>query len=294
VARKNPSARNSSGAAAGPAIPGPAPDHNGDAERTQAPPPDGAPAPAHPTPQASGPDNGRPPESDAATPDGPADARPRLADLGEEAGAPPTETGAPSAPAKRPLIPGIDLDSLALEDSYEQSLAGDDSLTVVVRKASGQGYFRAHPALFRNIWALEVKNGQDRGFYLVAGEARKVLRRDENEDVKLFPCRLTLCYARDSGLFLWPLRLPEEGRKNQVDEWSQAALRIVKLAEAAWVKMYTKRGGNCYSYKIAEGITTEPPWPEGVTLNELAGLAFEGKYIIEANDPLVRRLLGRE
>jgi hypothetical protein len=237
------------------------------------------------------------PVNSPANGDGPAEPFP----LGERTDAPPPEIrhATPAAndaatPSQRPLIPGIDLDSVALEDDYEQALAADDSLVVVVRKASGQGYFRAHPTLFRNIWALEVKNGADRGFYLVAGEARKVLRRDENEDVKLFPCRLTLCYARDSGLFLWPLRLPEEGRKNQADEWSQAALRICALAETSWVKMYTRRGGNCYSYKAAEGITIQPPWPEGVSLNELAGLAFEGKYITEADDPLVRRLLGEE
>jgi hypothetical protein len=206
--------------------------------------------------------------------------------------APPTNDGGGAHPP-RPLIPGIDLDSVALEDDFEQSVAAEDALTVVVRKPSGQGYFRAHPEMFRNIWVLEIKNGADRGFYLVAGAAKKLLRREENEDVKLFPCRLTLCYARDSGLFLWPLRLPEEGRKNQLDEWSQSALRVCKLAEEGWVKMFTRKGGNCYSHKPGEGIADVPPWPDA-TMNELAGLAFEGKYITDPEDPLIRRLLGKE
>jgi hypothetical protein len=222
-----------------------------------------------------------PPDGEARGPDGP--------DVPDAPGT----NGEPATPG-RVLIPGIDLDSVALEEDYEQALAADEAHVVVVRKASGQGYFRAHPTLHRNIWALEIKNGADRGYYIVAGEAKKVLHREEHEDIKLFPCRLTLCYARDSGLFLWPLRLPEEGRKNQMDEWGQTALRICALAETAWVKLYTRRGGNCYSHKVGEGITAQPPWPEGVTLNELAGIAFEGKFVTDAADPLVRRLLGKE
>jgi hypothetical protein len=237
-------------------------------------------------------DNARPPDGEAQEP-APGGTRkpegPGNTDLDRAA---PGADGKPE-PARRPLIPGIDLDSIALEEDYEQSQADDDSLVVVTSKASGRGYFRAHSTLHKNIWALEVKNGADRGFYLIAGEARKLLRRAENEDVKLFPCRLTLCYARDSGLFLWPLRLSEEGRRNQLDEWSLSAQRICTLAETCWVKLYTKKGGNCYSHKIAVGITAEPPWPDA-TLEELAAIAFEGKYITDANDPLIKRLLGKE
>jgi hypothetical protein len=29
-------------------------------------------------------------------------------------------------------------------------------------------------------------------------------------------------------------------------------------------------------------------------MNEIAGLAFEGKYLTDPNDPLIRRLLGKE
>jgi hypothetical protein len=139
---------------------------------------------------------------------------------------------AESPPTSRPLIPGIDLDSVALEEDYQEATAGDGSpATVVVRKPSGQGYFRAHPVLFRNVRMLEVKNGQDRGFYLVADAAKAFLQSDDNDDVKLLPARLTLCFSRDTGLFLWPLRLPEPRKNNQLDEWSQSALRICKLAE---------------------------------------------------------------
>jgi hypothetical protein len=171
--------------------------------------------------------------------------------------------------------------------------AGGALATIVVRKPSGQGFFRAHPSLWRNVRMLEIKNGADRGFYLVTDKAKGLLQLDENDDIRLFPARLTLCLSRDIGLFLWPLRLPEPGKNNQIDEWSQSALRIAAEAEHGWVKLYTPKGANCYSFRRAEGIKVEPVWPS-LSLNEIAGMAFEGRHLTDPNDPLIRRLLGKE
>jgi hypothetical protein len=208
----------------------------------------------------------------------------------------PTSAGkTPQEPAPtRLLIAGIDLDGVALEEDYQGATSADDKpATVVVRKPSGQGFFRAHPTLWRNVRMMEVKNGPDRGFYLVAAAAKTYLQAAENEDVKLFPARLTLCFSRDTGLFLWPLRLPEPRKDNQIDEWSQSALRVAKLAETQWVKLYTHKGGNCYSFRLGEGIKAEPPWPT-FSLNDAAGMAFEGRHLTDPHDPLIRRLLGKE
>jgi hypothetical protein len=205
----------------------------------------------------------------------------------------PNGEAATRSETKKPLIPRINLDELGLDEDYEKGLSEADKLSIVIRKACGQGYFRSHPELHKNLWMLDVKTGADQGFYIVAEDALRILRRDENEDIKLFPARLTLCYARDSGLFLWPLRLPQEGEKNRLDEWGLAALRYVKLAEEKWVKMYTRKGGNCYFHKVGEGITLTPPWPQ-ITLQEAVDIAFEHRFLVAADDPVLRRLLGKE
>jgi hypothetical protein len=155
------------------------------------------------------------------------------------------------------------------------------------------GYFRAHPTHWKNVRMLEVKNGPDRGFYLVAHAAKNLLQSDDCDDIRLFPARLTLCYSRDSGLFLWPLKLPEPGRTNRLDEWSLSALRIVAIAEHEWVKLYTRQGANCYSYRPGRGIRCEPAWPT-FDLGQAASMAFEGRYLTDPEDPLIRRLLGKE
>ena len=211
------------------------------------------------------------------------------------------ETGGQTQPAsastetpRPPLIPGINLDDVALGEDYEQPLAEDEALAVTVDTASRQGFFRAHPTLHRPVWVMEIKKGADKGYYLVAKKALALLRLPENDDVQLFRCRLTVCFGRDVGLFLWPVRLPQEGKENQSDEWGRSALRICKIAEDTWVKMWGKRGGKQYSHRPAPDIRTTPPWPEGVTLDELATLGFEGRYVTDPDDPVIRRQLGKE
>jgi hypothetical protein len=204
---------------------------------------------------------------------------------------PPPPSSEQSTPAG-----GIDLDALALPDDYEQEFAEDSETTVAVRKASGIGFFRAHPITRRAIQMLEIKKGEDRGHYLVGGHALELLRslqRSKANNIKLFPARLTLCYSRDEGLFLWPLRLPQPGKANQEDEWAKTALRVCKLAETNWVELFCPQGASCYHWAVAAGLTGEPTWPKS-SLNELASIAFEGKYLTDPDDPVIRRLRGME
>jgi hypothetical protein len=195
-------------------------------------------------------------------------------------------------PAETPLIGGIDLESIALDDDYADGMEADDTgvAAIPVNKPQRDWFFRTHPTAWKNIRLLEVKNGADRGYYLVERSLWKLCLA---EDIPLRPVRLTLATSRESGPFLWPLKLQERGYENRKDDWSASALRIRKVAETAWVKMYTKPGGNCYSHKVAEGILAGPVWPvEAFT--DLIALAFEGKVIRDMDDPLLRRIMGKE
>src|SRR5262245_35897606 len=73
-----------------------------------------------------------------------------------------------TTPACEPPAPPagvVDLDALVGPDDYEQEFADDSERTVIVRKASGQGFFRAHPTLWKKVLVFEIKNGEDRGVY---------------------------------------------------------------------------------------------------------------------------------
>jgi hypothetical protein len=202
--------------------------------------------------------------------------------------------GEPQAAKPESLIPGFDLSAAALEEDYQEEMATDDKpAAIVVSKPNGVGFFRAHPIHFYLVRMLEVPNGPDRGYYLVTGAARKLLQLEENQDVKLFAARLTMCFSRDIGLFLWPLKLPEPGRDNQADEWGVSALRICREAETVWQKLYTKKNGRGYFSRPGKGIKTEPPWPP-FGIEVAAQMALEKRYITSLDDPLIRRLLGEE
>jgi hypothetical protein len=209
------------------------------------------------------------------------------------------QSTSPPSPPPGPQSPphGINLEELALSDDYEaEFVEAGEQTTVIVKKACGIGFFRAHPEKWRNLYMMEIKNGQDRGFYLVGGQALQLLRglvEQKAANIRLFPARLTLCYGRDVGLFLCPFKLPQPRKANQQDEWSATALRVCKMAETNWVQLFCPAGASCYHWAEAKGLTGEPPWPS-LTLEELAAVAFEGKYLTDPEDPVIRRQLGKE
>jgi hypothetical protein len=208
----------------------------------------------------------------------------------EAAETPPAES--PTTQTRQTLISGIDLDSLGLDEEYTDGMEDEDApVGIPVTKPHRDWFFRTHPTMWKNLWLLEVKDGPDRGHYIVARTLWKRFRK-EGSGVVLRPVRLTLAVSQESGHFLWPLKLQEKGYENRKDEWSASALRICKIGETQWVKMYTRPGGNCYSMRIAEGITTEPTWPSQ-PYEELADLAFDGKVLKDADDPLLQRLQGK-
>jgi hypothetical protein len=200
---------------------------------------------------------------------------------------------APVSPevTRKALIAGIDLDSISLDEDYAAGMEEEGTPDALpITKPQRDWFIRTHPTHHKNVRLLEIKSGADRGFYIVA---RPLWPLCHGQDIALKPVRLTLAVSRESGPFLWPLKLQEEGCKNRADDWSASALRICKKAETAWVKMFTKPGGSCYSHKVAEGITAEPAWPSQSFEEQLA-LAFEGKILNDPDDPLLRRIQGKE
>jgi hypothetical protein len=196
-------------------------------------------------------------------------------------------------PAKEAsLIDGIDLEEIALDDKYAEGMGCNDGgvAAIAVRKPARDWFVRTHPTHSKSVRLLEIKDGPDRGFYIVH---RSLWANCEKGDVLLRPVRLTLATSRESGLFLWPLKLQEKGFEGRTDDWSASALRIAKIAETNWVKVYTKPGAGCYSHKVAAGIRAEPIWPIEAFV-DLVAIAFEGRVIKDKDDPFLRRILGEE
>ena len=58
-----------------------------------------------------------------------------------------------------------------------------------------------------------------------------------------------------------------------------------------WVRLVANRELGAYEVVVAEGIPTEPAWPNK-SLSELVTTAFRERYVDSEEHPLVRELLG--
>src|SRR5262245_9666774 len=210
---------------------------------------------------------------------------------------PQSPTGPPSSPVTHrpdglahPPSGGdpFSLDAISLGDDYADAFMEDSGgvAAVPVRKPAGDWFVRCHPQHWCPVKLLEVKDGPDRGYYIVARDLWETITA---AGLRLKPFRLTLAVSRDCGIFIWPLRLPEY--ENRKDDWTAAALRIAKMAETSWLRIFAPQGGSTYSFKLAPAPIPDPVWPHQ-TFHELVDLAFDGRKIADRNDPLIRRLLG--
>ena len=161
-------------------------------------------------------------------------------------------------PVEPPRTGGFDLESIALADDYADGMGDEDGqlAAIAVRKPSRDWFIRAHPTMYKNVRLLEIKDGPDRGFYIVH---RSLWTYCQQADMPLRPIRLTLATSRGSGLFLWPLRLQEKGYDNRKDYWCTSALRICKMAETTWVRVFAKEGGTATRTRLLRASIPNPP-----------------------------------
>ena len=88
-------------------------------------------------------------------------------------------------------------------------------ITLQCQKPSKHDFIRVHPVLRLDVGAVELKDEEDGGLYLVVPS----IIRELGEEVKSFTLRP---YINRSGIVrLWPLRLP--GPDGRVNEWHRSA-----------------------------------------------------------------------
>jgi hypothetical protein len=127
--------------------------------------------------------------------------------------------------------------------------------------------------------ALEFR--EDRDWYLIMPAARSVLFSD------LIAVRLHAAINRQGQVFLWPIKLPTDGRRNP---WLETAMDGCAEAERRWVRLVSGRG----SYDIFTASCpdlADPEWPEE-SFNELLRLAFKDRLVDRPDHPVIQRLAG--
>lgn len=175
------------------------------------------------------------------------------------------------------------LDALRLNQDFDQIVGAESVLTTIdVRKPRAQEWFRVNsdPTWQLQTVVLQVKD--DGEIYLVHRDLRKDLWEE------IVPVVLFTVVSRQGDPFLWPVRLPKDGR---IDKFIQTDLAAAKEAQTKWARRFWVPEIKSHKILAAKNLTDNPVWPE-VGFQELLKLAFQDRYITDLNHPVIKNLRG--
>ncbi len=155
--------------------------------------------------------------------------------------------------------------------------------SVSVRKPHRQWWVRVHPDPLMSIETCVLQFEQDQQHYLVDPGLAPSL---PGEAVAM---ALYTAITMSGGLFLWPIRLPNED--GQQHECHITAHNAAELARTVWIRVSWDRPTSNYTVVRARGQVPEPAWPEA-DLQKLLSVGFKDRHIDDLDHPVVRHLLG--
>jgi hypothetical protein len=158
-------------------------------------------------------------------------------------------------------------------------------LSVPVRKPDKAWFVRVHRSEEYRLPTMVLELKEDRETYLVHPDLWLELAGEST----LSPRALFTAVNRRGDVFLWPVRLP--GPDGKIDEWSRTALEAAMLAQNSWVRVTANLSLGAYEVHVATGNLPEPEWPD-LSFDDLANIAFKGKFITTLDHPVLRKLRG--
>ena len=177
----------------------------------------------------------------------------------------------------------IDLAKVRLSQDFAAMTKTEKLLIhVPVRKPPKHQFVRVHPSEDYRLECFVVEiDGDDT--YLIDPELVGLMTGLAR------PVRLHLYVTRHGAPALWPLKLPgEDGKTNP---WHESAAECAGIAMEKWVRLIPNRELGAYDVVVADGIPTEPAWPNK-DMGELVTKAFRDRYVDSEDHPLVHELLG--
>jgi hypothetical protein len=159
-------------------------------------------------------------------------------------------------------------------------------INVSVSKPKNNVYFRchAHPTMSLDASVLIGADGSD-DFYFVTPSMLNyhvILPR-------LRKVTIVAVYTWPGGtVSLWPVPIAEETR---IACWKSARAAF-ELSKTQWVQLIWNSERRDYDVAVAEGINTEPAWPDDLDIRKLLKLGFADKIISSPEHPYVMQLRG--
>jgi hypothetical protein len=189
-------------------------------------------------------------------------------------------------PAPAPKPNPFDPATLRIDRNSAISAGPKELITrIQVGKPNKQDYVRVHPDPAYQVATRVVHLKDNEEFYLVQPDILGMLW---NETV---PIVLHTAMKYPKALFVWPIRLAEEGEKDML--WWQSARDGVHEGTKVWTRLLpNKKAGKYEIYPNHDGVMPEPEWPP-LSFAEILGIAFRDYNIDTPDHAVIKRLLGR-
>jgi hypothetical protein len=200
-----------------------------------------------------------------------------------------------------------DLRELRISQDFGEDLGLEQPPSPVqVTKPEPEWFFRVHPdpAYRSRFLLLETKEDKDKDKKKKGGNFRGVIyliTRNLQEDVmaepSLYPRLATIkllvtAITRQKVIFLWPLRLPEEG---ETSKWTLSAWEAAREAQTKWVRVTSNmsHSTNIITPAAPRVQLKEPAFPQRDFL-DLVNAGFRGRIIDSWDHPVLKRLMEGE
>jgi hypothetical protein len=159
-------------------------------------------------------------------------------------------------------------------------------INVAVRKPANNVYFRCHPDPGMSLDASVLVGGDGSDdFHFIAPYML-------NHPVilpRLRKVTIAVVYSWPGGILsLWPVPMADETR---IACWKSARAAF-ELSRQQWVQLCWNADRRDYDVAVAEGINSEPMWPDDLNLQKLLKLGFADKIISSSEHPYVLQLRG--
>lgn len=183
------------------------------------------------------------------------------------------------------IISGFDLAAIRLNQDFTDTFGVKKQFTrIPIRTARKDEYHQVHPSTDYQISVVLVELKEENETYVLSPHLAGLLPGLAR------PAIIFTAVDRHGNPFLPFVYLP--GPDGTINPWHESRLAGIKKAQTCWLRCVANKALQGYELYIAEGINEEPKWPE-LSFAEIIEIALRGRYIDDANHPVVQQLLGR-
>src|SRR5262249_38701551 len=152
-----------------------------------------------------------------------------------------------------------------------------------------QEWFQLHPSpqyqLPTSLFLQEGPELLSPETYLVLPEYRHLFRRG------LTPVILRLAVTSMETIFLWDMKMPQDGR---MTDYYISLQEAADAAEKAWVRLEWNNPNRAYDYHLSIDDLGEPQFPPDKTMRDWLQLGFKGRVIDREDHPVILEYQGRK